>query len=98
VIESGVKVNPPRARESTSVSTWLQIAANYRALARRESASAPAYARQLLVLARRCEWQADRLAAFQSVTHEVLSGLMSDIEAQAAERAERDIERGAMVE
>jgi len=89
VSETCVRVNPPRARESTSVSTWLQLAANYRALARRESATAPLYARQLLVLARRCEWQADRLADFQSVTHEVLSGLMSDIEALAAERAER---------
>lgn len=80
-----VRVNPPRRASAVSVSTWLQLAKHYRDQARRES-KAPAYARQLVLLARRCEHQANRLAAVQCMTAEVLDGVM------------RDIERGAMVE
>ena len=81
-----VRVNPPRRASAVSVSAWLQLAKHYRDQARRESKAAPAYARQLVLLARRCEHQANRLAAVQCVTAEVLDGVM------------RDIERGAMVE
>ncbi len=84
-----VKVKPPRRASAGSVSTWLQLAKNYRDQARRESKAAPAYARQLVLLARRCEHQANRLAAIQCVTAEVVDGVIRDIKALAAERALR---------
>ena len=80
-----VKVNPPRRASATSVSAWLQLAANYRELARRRE-RAGWDSTVLRRLAAECEHQANRLAAVQCVTAEVLDGVM------------RDIERGAMVE
>jgi len=80
-----VKVNPPRRASAVSVSTWLQLATNYRELARRRE-RAGWDSTILRRLAAECEELADRLAAVQCVTAEVLDGVM------------RDIERGAMVE
>lgn len=80
-----VKVNPPRRASAVSVSAWLQLAANYRELARRRERAGWDSA-ILRRLAAECEHQANRLAAVQCVTAEVLDGVM------------RDIERGAMVE
>jgi len=79
---TSVRINPRRA-SAGSVSTWLQLAKNYRDQARRESEAAPAYARQLVLLARRCEHQASRLADFQATTAEVLEGILADIKALA---------------
>lgn len=84
-----VKVNPPRRASAGSVSTWLQLATNYRELARRRE-RAGWDSTILRRLAAECEELADRLAAVQCVTAEVVEGILADIKAQ--------IERGAMVE
>ncbi len=81
---TSVRINPRRA-SAASVSTWLQLATNYRELARRRE-RAGWDSTILRRLAAECEELADRLAAVQCVTAEVLDGVM------------RDIERGAMVE
>jgi len=83
-----VKVNPPRRASAASVSTWLQLSQNYKELARR--AGARGEDRTILDrLARECGDIASRLAAVQCVTTEVVDGVMRDIKALAAERAER---------
>ncbi len=71
-----VRVNPPHRASAASVSTWLQLAKNY------DAAGSPQ-------LARRCRELADRLADMQATTAEVLEGILADIKALAAERAER---------
>jgi hypothetical protein len=83
-----VKVNPPRRASAVSVSTWLQLATNYRELARRRE-RAGWDSTILRRLAAECEHQANRLADFQAITDEVLEGILADIKAQAAERAVR---------
>lgn len=70
---TSVRINPPRRASAASVSTWLQLARNY------DAAGSPK-------LARRCRELADRLAAVQCVTAEVVDGVMRDIKALAAER------------
>ena len=71
-----VKVNPPRRASAVSVSAWLQLAKSY------DAAGSPR-------LARSCRELAERLAAAQSVTAEVVDGVIRDIKALAAERALR---------
>lgn len=71
-----VRVNPPHRASEVSVSAWLQLAKSY------DAAGSPR-------LARSCRELAARLADMQATTTEVLEGILADIEAQAAERAER---------
>ena len=69
-----VRVNPPHRASTVSVSAWLRLAKSY------DAAGSPR-------LARSCRELAERLADAQSVTAEVLDGVMRDIKALAEEKA-----------